>query len=267
MVARLLNLCGLNLGPEERLMGPNANNPMGHFEHTGFLEIDDALLKHFGGSWDDPPLLNSGWETDPALQDLAEQAKKLITTFSGSRHWGWKEPRTTLLLPFWQKLIPNLRFVICIRSPLEVAKSLANRDGIAIEKGINLWTRYMYAAIRDTKGCPAFFTFYDDYFRHGEAETHKLLDFCGLPRPENSPAIQNVIAHELRHHANELVDLLSDQRIPTEDKLLYVGLRSFAYEITDSAESKSELSAKISVLSELIEELRERRESRSCKFS
>ena len=52
MVARLLQQCDLYLGPEYQLLGPDSANPEGHFEHTGFLKIDDALLRYFGGSWD-----------------------------------------------------------------------------------------------------------------------------------------------------------------------------------------------------------------------
>ena len=64
MVANLLRRHGLSLGPDECLLGANESNQAGHFEHAGFVEINEALLKQLGGSWDNPPRLQSGWEQD-----------------------------------------------------------------------------------------------------------------------------------------------------------------------------------------------------------
>jgi hypothetical protein len=256
MVAGLLNQCGLNLGPEERLLGPNAGNAMGHFEHTGFLEIDDALLKHFGGSWDNPPRLKSGWEQDPTLGELIDRAKRLSETFSASAAWGWKEPRSTLLLAFWQRLIPNLRYVICIRNPMEVTRSLAERNGISIPAAAQLWSQYTRAAIRNTEGQPRILTFYEDYFR-------KPLDkFCGLDRVEDPSRVQVIISRELRHQTSGTAELLNDASVPLEYKLLYLGLRGlapaerFSMEVDDC--SKTWVSNAIGGVLSVIDDLHER---------
>jgi hypothetical protein len=255
MVANLLNHCGLSLGPEEKLLGPNANNPMGHFEHAGFLKINEALLKYLGGSWDNPPSPKPGWERDLALDTLVHEAQSLLESFADYSYWGWKEPRTTILLPFWKSLIRNIRFVICVRNPLEVAQSVAARDRIPIRVGAFLWHQYMHAAIRDTEGCPAFFTFYDDYFKDSPAEFDRLVQFCGLPTPADCSRIRGAIARELRHHANETVDLLNEAAISTEDKLLYLGLRGLLPRIALPRESNSKTTNSIRVFLHLIEEL------------
>jgi hypothetical protein len=57
MIAHLLNLCGLDLGPSEQLLSPQGDNPLGFFENEGFRRVNDALLKHFGCSWQKPPVL------------------------------------------------------------------------------------------------------------------------------------------------------------------------------------------------------------------
>ncbi len=230
MIARLLNLCGLDLGAKEQLMGANANNAMGHFEHTGFLEINNALLKCLGGSWDNPPLLNRDWEADPALRDLADQAETLISTFSGSRCWGWKEPRTTLLLPFWQRLLPNLRCIICVRSPLEVARSLAERDGLSIPAGAHLWYQYTRAAMMHTEDHPRILSFYEDYFCAPLAELNRVGKFVGLETIDNESRLQQVISRELRHQLSNARELLDEASIPFECKFLYLGLRALKFE-------------------------------------
>lgn len=226
MIAQLLNLCGLDLGPSERFLPANEFNPSGYFENEGFVNIDEALLTHLEGSWDNPPIFKEGWEYDTSLEQIVHEAGLLLEIFSKSVLWGWKDPRTTVLLPFWKSLIPDLRFVICIRSPLEVAKSLARRDRMPFQKGVYLWNQYMRAAIRDTEGCSRIFTFYEDFFNDATTEIDRLIEFCGLQKPDDLSSLHGVISHELKHHTSETSELLNEDKVITEYKLFYIGLRA-----------------------------------------
>ena len=227
LVTRLLNLCGLDLGPSDQLMSGNETNPGGHFENLNFTyKINDSLLQHFEGAWDHPPNLREGWEYDSSIDQIVEEARELVRSFSKSKHWGWKDPRTTLLLPFWKSLVPNLRFVICVRSPLEVAKSLTKRDRIPISSGVHLWQQYMRAAIESTEGSARMFIFYEDLFNDATSEIIRLLDFCGLKKPRNLSKVLDTISPALRHHTNETVELLDEHKLLPEEKLLYIGLRA-----------------------------------------
>ncbi len=257
MIARLLERCGLYLGPADQLVGPDVGNPLGHFEHVGFHEIDDALLEHLGGSWHTPPPLNAEWEHDASLEGIRQRSKALLQTFSGRSLWGWKDPRTTILLPFWMSLIPGLRFVICVRSPLEVARSLEKRDGMSIGAGAYLWKRYMRAAIVYTEKYPRIFTFYEDFFRNPLDEISRLVKFCGLEMVRDSH-LKTAISGELRHHASETLELLQTRDIPTEQKLFYVCLRAlscqgFAAEMPGTRPS-DESAANVGQLVQLIDE-------------
>lgn len=228
MVARLMNLCGLDLGPPEQLVGPDAGNPLGHFEHAEFHRIDESLLEHFGGSWDNPPEFKPGWVHDLSLAQFTEEARRVVGAFAGSPLWGWKEPRSTLLIPFWKTIIPQMRFVICVRNPLDVARSLEKRDGLSIGAGVFLWHRYLRSAIRDTEGCPRVFTFYEDYFGDPVAEIRRVIGFCGLPSGQNDSQLRDAISNELRHHASESLELFGAEMIPAHYKLFYLGLRALA---------------------------------------
>jgi hypothetical protein len=228
MVTQLLNLCGLDLGAEQDLLGPDKGNPLGHFEHKGFKGLDEFLLAHFGGSTDNPPDLEPNWQEDSSLHEVFEKARLLLATFKEKRVWGWKEPRTTLLIPFWRRLLPDARFVICIRNPLEVARSIAERDGMPLEKGFYLWNCYTRAAIRDTEGCPRIFTFYEDHFTNGLNEIKRVANFCGLSLPIEPSKLQRVVHRELRHHSCSTADLLNSDYALSGYKLLYIGLRALS---------------------------------------
>ncbi len=121
MVARLLNSWGLYLGPQDRLLDRYPSNPEGHFEHLGVLKVNDALLRKFGGSWDHLPRLKMGWQDSESLKGARAQAISLVESFLGTGRWGWKDPRTTVLLLFGKSVVENLRFVVCLRSPLDAA--------------------------------------------------------------------------------------------------------------------------------------------------
>lgn len=234
MVARLLSLCGLYLGAGDQMYGPNEGNPDGHFEHTGFLQIDEELLRHFGGAWESPPQLNIGWQNDPALSRLVSAARALIRSFPDGSTWGWKEPRTTILLEFWKMLVPNLRFVICVRNPLDVANSLARRNGMTIEAGIQLWYRYMRDALSGTAGYPVVFTFYDDYFASVGTEILRLARFCRLPEPVDLRRYDDIVSRDLRHHVSGDKEFMGDSSAGTETKMFYLMLRSLLrHDLTD----------------------------------
>jgi hypothetical protein len=147
-----------------------------------------------------------------------------VTSLAGSLPWGWKEPRTTLLLPFWQELVPDLRYVICIRNPIEVAHSLARRNGFAPPRAIDLWMRYTSAALAYTRGRPRIFTFYGDYFGNASREIACLARFCGLTPTRFSTATQ-LLSAGLRHHVSGVHELFRHPEIPWAAKLLYYRLR------------------------------------------
>ena len=233
LIAQLLKQSGVYLGSEDNLLGSNVGNQAGHYEHLGFIELNDAILKQLGGSWEFPPELQSGWERANSLEPLRCQARDLLQTFYGKSPWGWKDPRTTLLLPFWRSLIPNLRFIICIRSPLEVANSLRARNKMPLSRGGYLWERYLKASLADTDGCRRLVVFYDHFFKHPEREVAALLDFCNLRPSGPSAALAATVRGDLRHQRNHIAALLTCDEISIESKLLYLGLRGLGVSADD----------------------------------
>ena len=82
MVARLLHECGVSLGPEDELYKPAPHNPDGHFENRSVVMLNDEILAQFGGGWDDPPILPTGWEFAPEVGPLLERTEAIIGKFA-----------------------------------------------------------------------------------------------------------------------------------------------------------------------------------------
>jgi O-antigen biosynthesis protein len=215
LTARALNILGVDLGPEAELMNPAAgNNQRGFWEHQGIADLNEDILATLGDAprqrWRHPPPLALGWQRDPRLDSHRGRARSILErSFAIRPLWGWKDPRTSLTLPFWEEALPRaegveseVRYAICVRHPLEVAASLRERDGMPAEESIELWRRYMSDALTHTEGKPRICIAYESYFPAWEAQAERLASFLGLPglTGEQRVAIGRHLDEGLRHH-------------------------------------------------------------------
>lgn len=124
LTARYLSECGLFIGHD--LYGKHWSNPTGHFEDKDFVLFHNGILKahHVNYAVSSP----IDWKIDETTID---RARAIIEARNSFYQWGWKDPRTTLFLPFWKKLIPSCHFVIVYRHYLPVVRSLISRDILA----------------------------------------------------------------------------------------------------------------------------------------
>ncbi len=133
MLTRLLHASGLYLGTKSELMPPQADNPDGFWEHLGFVALNDELLNKLGGAWDLPPKVDEDFK-DPQLDPLRLKARLLIEGFDSSTVWGWKDPRNSLTLPFWQDLLPGLKTLIIVRNPSAIGSLLVTTCSLKMPK-------------------------------------------------------------------------------------------------------------------------------------
>ncbi len=233
LLARVLNLLGMDLGPPDQIMGPAISNPRGHWEYVPFVEINDAILATFGGSWDEPPMVPDDWFGAEVLAELRQRARQIIDDdFSHSENWGWKDPRASITLPFWQDLIPSMQYIICLRDPLSVAESLQVRDGYTLEKGGRLWMTYVSHAIVHSTGAPRMFVYYEDLLETWRERARDLASFLGMD-PQAIPnqtmeAIGDFITSDLRHHGHSLTETLGSDQIPYGAQALHLALRTLS---------------------------------------
>jgi len=199
LTTRVLGLAGVYLGPEEELLDAGlrqlagegedvlakarSSNPEGHWEHYRLMRLNERILRSLGGSWREPPAMPPGWESAPGLAAEREEARALLfESFAGRELWGWKDPRNSLTLPFWQSLVPAMRFVICVRNPLDVAASLKRREGMSVAQALALWRVYVAAALVHTAGQPRLLVRYEDFFADCAGAAQRLGRFVGRDR-------------------------------------------------------------------------------------
>src|SRR6201997_5467602 len=164
-------------------MPPQADNPEGFWEHLGFVALNDELLAELGGAWDLPPKADENFASS-RLNPLRMKARLLIDGFGSAHVWGWKDPRNSLTLPFWQELLPALKTLIVVRNPLEVAHSMRERNRTSYSFGLRLWEIYNRRLLQAASAKDRFVTHYDSFFTDAASELRRIARFASLPDTE-----------------------------------------------------------------------------------
>lgn len=230
VVSKMLSLLGADLGPGHRVLQATSDNPKGFWEHTGFVDINDEILTRFGGDWHNPPEFPDGWPSLPLLADLRERATNIIEQdFGRASIWSWKDPRTCLTIPFWQALLPSMHYVVCVRDPRAVARSLERRNGFSTEKSGSLWLSHVGSALRWTSGRRRIVTFYEDIMEDCESELSRLAAFLEVPGSRLAPRVleqvRAFVDQSLYHHRRRSTDGAElSMALPVES--LYLALRA-----------------------------------------
>lgn len=131
LMASFFQAVGVDVGTD--LFAADERNQRGYFEDVDFLEFQRSILQeccnpseHGWADW--------GW-TESEHLDLSLDPVKLTRSIAEARNilksrsechaiWGWKDPRTSLLLDFWHQLLPDARYILVYRFPWDVADSV-----------------------------------------------------------------------------------------------------------------------------------------------
>ncbi len=163
-LARVLSLCGASLPGQ--LLGPNDGNPKGHWEPVEALKLNDEFLFVNGSTYHDPSLrLQETLVVDESHKAaFIERIAAFLNSCPQDRPVVLKKPRIVGLSDFWFEAARRCRFdikvVIPVRHPGEVAGSLAKRDQASFELSNALWLKYNLLAERRSREWPRVFVEY-----------------------------------------------------------------------------------------------------------
>ncbi|MEK6239017.1 MAG: hypothetical protein N2C14_30245 [Planctomycetales bacterium] len=129
----LLETTGLYLGEVSRT---NPFNAKGTLENAGVEQVNEAILRQFGGAWNRPP------EGVDCNRVKSRPIKRALRGYLMHSRWALKDPRLLLTLEAWTPHVSRPRFMGAFRHPEAVANSLKTRNGSSLAEGIDLWIRY-----------------------------------------------------------------------------------------------------------------------------
>jgi len=230
-VTALMGVLGVQLGPGDQLGPPSFDNPKGFFEYNPFVHVNETLLQRAKASWHQLPDPMPDWAS-AQFEDLYPSVLNCVRDhFPGAAIWAFKDPRCCVTLPLWRRALPDLKeAVLVIRNPIEVADSLASRNGIPFEKSISLWLKYVSASLRNSQGMRRHVVFYTDFLDQLEEEVGHLRSFLELPELTTAQwqAAKDFVVKDLRHHHRSREELDRRPDIPQEVGHLFRGLRAYA---------------------------------------
>lgn len=204
---QLLALAGCGLPTD--LVPADDHNQRGYFEPWRVAVFNDERLRAASGAWDDP----FGFPFRPLGDDEAwsARARALLTgQFNLDTAPLLKDPRLSILLPLWRPVIEQAGLsplcVIPVRHPMEVAGSLAKRDGFVTEKSVLLWCAYMLAAEAYSRDLPRAFVSYAALLDDWKPQAARIEAAHGRNLPKlDAPASEKIsafLSSDLRHHSD-----------------------------------------------------------------
>jgi len=148
MLTKFIQESGVFIGKNNK-MGPNK-------EAFFFQRINEWMLFQKGASWDNTYNLkhHSQFTNDNLIKVVKDRLQSIIHTrnylhlrdlisngnlMECHLNWGWKDPRTTILLDVWSEIFPDAKIVHIYRNPIDVASSLMEREQMLEKKFCRNW--------------------------------------------------------------------------------------------------------------------------------
>ena len=204
-LTRALSLGGYAL--PLRLLPTTKDNADGYWEPSAMVALNDRLLAALGQDWTGVAPLPLRELGDDALVSMrAEAVDVLRHDYGDAERFVVKDPRLARTMPFWEPVFRAVgakpHFAYLVRNPLEVARSLARRDGLGQTQSLLLWVGNALAALNATKHSPVAFVDFDRLLTQPSTSVDDVLRRLGLPGlPETAEAAINAtMKPTLRHH-------------------------------------------------------------------
>jgi hypothetical protein len=197
VVISCLGRAGVDLGAV--LDQPHPLHGRGVHEPAALVLMHEDLLACHGGSWHNPPEVGEWPLLHRAVRDLFIESRRDRSL------WGFKDPRLLLCLEGWRQALPNLEPVGVFRHPAAVARSLLERDGMGLGKGVDLWSHYNQRLLQLHRQRPfPLIEFEADAarVRQGLALLLQQLELPGALSQQGADHALKVFEPQLRHHSD-----------------------------------------------------------------
>lgn len=205
----------------------NEYNRRGNRENQDVVNLHEAVFKANGLNWKQP-LRPASWKTlwrhpAPIWQPQhLERGREILAAHTDEPLWGFKDPRTLMLLNGWRTLAPNMEFVGIYRHPMAVAQSLASRPAlpVTVEEGLQMWYTYNRELLRQYRRHPfpvLCFDWSEEKFHLRLEHLHHELGLSPVPAEE-------------RFYTKELHKQTADStaQLPSPIRTLYKRLEEIA---------------------------------------
>jgi hypothetical protein len=199
-------------------------NPRGYWENEEITRINEKICTYLGvnPTWVPPPEFD--WTGFRPIRRLLPTATTLVRKLESDPLWACKDPKFSITLPFWKPLFSGqVKYLICLRNPLSVARSLNHRDGFKISTSSRYWFLWMRNALMGTSGEKRLIVRYEDYLQDsGRDPIRRIAGFLDL---QNLDAASGLFSASLDHASATDLDAARSSGLRAETRSLYSLLR------------------------------------------
>lgn len=216
LLANLVHVLGVSLG--DNLLHANQNNPEGYWENADICQVQQEILD--GPSVFDVPTnsvlpIPVSPEPSPAFTKAKEQLIELLTRELGRAPglWGFKDSRTSRLLPLWKEVFDELNvepiYLLALRHPLAVAASMAKLWETSPGLAQLMWITHNLEVLTSTRSTPVRMVVdYDRWFTQPREQLAALVAALRLPpAAADADTVTAALARvksDLRHNHGDL---------------------------------------------------------------
>jgi glycosyltransferase involved in cell wall biosynthesis len=233
-ITRALMTMGVELG--DRLMPPvDGNNSKGFWEDIDINALNIEMLKFLNSDWHYLSSISSADVVVLKQNGFLDKATILLSKKIHDKSiFGFKDPRVTKLLPFWREVFEycnfDIKYVLVIRNPLSVAKSLQKRDGFSIFKGYLLWLAHVIESLSVLTDGSSILVDYDLLIKSPDQEIIRIAKHLKLnvSQDELLTFKNEFVDQTLRHTFFSIDDLKNDSLCPPIVTKTYDSLLNFA---------------------------------------
>lgn len=236
-ITRGLQALSVDLG-DNLMPRSEGNNEKGFWEDADFNQFNEKLLAKASSSWARlSPLETSEFWKGSFATERYDAASMLESKLGDSQVFGLKDPRTTLLLPFWKCVFEDIgleeNYLIALRNPLEVAESLRKRNNFSQPYGLSLWAKHNWTAVAGTEGKKRLCVSYKKILDDPAGQLTRIAGAFDLPVPTPSSKsfieyAGDFLSQELRHNRISDKELARAANVPEIVPPLYEMLLEWA---------------------------------------
>jgi len=128
------------------------------------------------------------WFASPAGEAAARRLAAMLTAEFGDKPlFAVKDPRICRLTPLWLRACElaqiDVRMILVLRNPLEVAASLKVGKGVSRAHSMLIWLRYVLDAERNSRSCQRVFLTYDALLSDWREAMRRVSSTLGFSWP------------------------------------------------------------------------------------
>lgn len=236
-IARALVALGVYLGSD--FLEAQPENPRGYWEDKGIVGLNEWVLHSLRSNWDDvPPIDRHRIEAWKLWRQRLAAAKYVRQTFGRRPLWGFKDPRTIRVLPFWQQVMRKVEaddtYVLAVRNPRSVAASLYRRQQMDTAVAYRLWLNYTMPFLQDLLDKNAVVVDYDLLVQQPRLQVERISRALHLPARDRARSrevdrfVNAFVDEGLRHSRFAPQDIGSTDEVARTACDAYVALQDLA---------------------------------------